>query len=69
MGRSSNSTNWSINLNIIATYAHPDDETRFLSGTLAMLAGKGIRTNFLIATRGEGTKMIEDILGFIFRRL
>ena len=41
-------------MDIIAAFAHPDDETRFLGGTLAMFAAKGIRVHLLIATRGEG---------------
>jgi LmbE family N-acetylglucosaminyl deacetylase len=54
MDRSSNSINWISNMDIIAAFAHPDDETRFLGGTLAMLAAKGIRVHLLITTRGEG---------------
>jgi hypothetical protein len=59
MDRSSDSINWSFNLDIIATFAYPDDETRFLGGTLAMLAVRGIRVHFLIATRGESGEIGE----------
>jgi len=34
--------------------AHPDDETIFVGGTLAMLAGEGFEVHIVSATRGEG---------------
>jgi len=46
-------------MDILAAFAHPDDETRFLGGTLAMLAAKGARVHILIATRGEGGEVGE----------
>jgi LmbE family N-acetylglucosaminyl deacetylase len=49
-------------MDILAAFAHPDDETRFLGGTLAMLAAKGIRVHLLIATRGEGGEVGEPPL-------
>lgn len=49
-------------MDILATFAHPDDETRFLGGTLAMLAAKGARVHILIATRGEGGEVGEPPL-------
>ncbi|OGO19267.1 MAG: hypothetical protein A2Z14_12925, partial [Chloroflexi bacterium RBG_16_48_8] len=49
-------------MDILAAFAHPDDETRFLGGTLAMLAVKGIRVHILIATRGEGGEVGEPPL-------
>ncbi len=44
-------------LTILAFFAHPDDETMFLGGTLAFLSGKGAEIHFLSATRGEGGEM------------
>lgn len=41
-------------LNILAIFAHPDDETMITGGTLALLASQGARVTFLSATRGEG---------------
>jgi N-acetylglucosamine malate deacetylase 2 len=41
-------------MNILAFFAHPDDETMLCGGTLALLAGAGARVHYLIATRGEG---------------
>jgi LmbE family N-acetylglucosaminyl deacetylase len=54
--------NWSFSMDIIAAFAHPDDETRFLGGTLAMLTTKGARVHILIATRGEGGEVGEPPL-------
>ena len=45
------------NLSILAFFAHPDDETMFMGGTLAFLAGRGAEIHFLSATRGEGGEM------------
>jgi LmbE family N-acetylglucosaminyl deacetylase len=41
-------------MNILAFFAHPDDETILIGGTLALLARSGARVHFLSATRGEG---------------
>ena len=41
-------------MNILAFFAHPDDETMLCGGTLALLAQQGARIHILIATRGEG---------------
>ena len=41
-------------MNILAFFAHPDDETVLIGGTLALLARSGARLHFLCATRGEG---------------
>jgi LmbE family N-acetylglucosaminyl deacetylase len=49
-------------MDILAAFAHPDDETRFLGGTLAMLAARGINVHILIATRGEGGEVGEPPL-------
>lgn len=41
-------------LSILAFFAHPDDETMFAGGTLALLAEKDAHVHYLCATRGEG---------------
>ena len=41
-------------MNILAFFAHPDDETQLGGGTLALLARSGARVHYLCATRGEG---------------
>jgi LmbE family N-acetylglucosaminyl deacetylase len=41
-------------MNILAFFAHPDDETILAGGTLALLARLGVRVHYLCATRGEG---------------
>lgn len=45
--------------NLLALFAHPDDETMLCGGTLALLAGAGVRVHFACATRGEGGEMGE----------
>jgi LmbE family N-acetylglucosaminyl deacetylase len=44
-------------MKILAFFAHPDDETMFLGGTLAYLADQGMEIHYLCATRGEGGEM------------
>ncbi len=34
-------------------FAHPDDESRIIGGTLARYAGEGVRVSLVVATRGE----------------
>jgi N-acetylglucosamine malate deacetylase 2 len=41
-------------MNILAFFAHPDDETMLCGGTLALLAAAGADVHYLLATRGEG---------------
>jgi len=41
-------------MNILAFFAHPDDETQLGGGTLALLARSGAHVHYLCATRGEG---------------
>jgi N-acetylglucosamine malate deacetylase 2 len=41
-------------MNILAFFAHPDDETMLCGGTLALLAAGGANVHYLLATRGEG---------------
>lgn len=52
----------SASLNVLAFFAHPDDETMLCGGTLALLARLGARVHILIATRGEGGEMGEPPL-------
>jgi len=49
--------NSSLALRILAFFAHPDDETMFLGGTLVFLADRGAEIHYLCATRGEGGEM------------
>jgi LmbE family N-acetylglucosaminyl deacetylase len=41
-------------MNILCVVAHPDDETVFAGGTLALLASRGAEAGILCCTRGEG---------------
>jgi N-acetylglucosamine malate deacetylase 2 len=41
-------------MNVLAFFAHPDDETMLAGGTLALLARGGAQVHYLCATRGEG---------------
>lgn len=47
------------NPNILAFFAHPDDETMLAGGTLALLAEAGATVHYLCATRGEGGEVGE----------
>lgn len=51
-----------MSLDLVAFFAHPDDETMLCGGTLALLASRGVRVHLLIATRGEGGEMGEPPL-------
>lgn len=44
-------------LRIMTFFAHPDDETMFMGGTLAYLAAAGAEVHYLCATQGEGGEM------------
>lgn len=46
-------------MKILTIFAHPDDETMFAGGTLALLARSGAETHYLCATRGEGGELGE----------
>jgi len=46
-------------MNILIIFAHPDDETMFAGGTLALLARAGAQIHYLCATRGEGGELGE----------
>ncbi len=41
-------------MNVLAFFAHPDDETMLAGGALALLSKLGHRVNYLLCTRGEG---------------
>lgn len=55
-------------LTIVGCFAHPDDETWVMSGSLAMLAAKGARCAVWTATRGEAGE-ISDGIGVTPERL
>ena len=44
-------------MNVLAFFAHPDDETMLSGGTLILLANLGARVEVLCATRGEGGEL------------
>ena len=46
-------------MKILTIIAHPDDETMFTGGTLALMAGAGADMHYLCATRGEGGELGE----------
>lgn len=46
-------------MNVLAFFAHPDDETMLAGGTLALLAEAGCQVHYLCATRGEGGEVGE----------
>jgi LmbE family N-acetylglucosaminyl deacetylase len=46
-------------VNILAVFAHPDDETMLCGGVLALLAQSGHAVHYLSATRGEGGEVGE----------
>jgi len=49
-------------MNVLAFFAHPDDETMLAGGTLALLAETGAAVHYLSATRGEGGELGEPPL-------
>jgi len=44
-------------MNIVAFFAHPDDETLLAGGTFALLSRQGASLTYLSATRGEGGEL------------
>ncbi len=46
-------------MNVLAFFAHPDDETMLSGGTLALLAKRSAQVHYLCATRGEGGEVGE----------
>ncbi len=49
-------------MNVLAFFAHPDDETILAGGVLALLAEAGAPVHLLCATRGEGGEVGEPPL-------
>lgn len=49
-------------MKILGIFAHPDDETILIGGTLALLADRGSEVTILSATRGEGGELGEPPL-------
>lgn len=49
-------------MNLLAFFAHPDDETMLAGGTLALLARSGFSVHYMSATRGEGGELGEPPL-------
>lgn len=49
-------------MNLLTFFAHPDDETMLIGGTLAILSQAGFGVHYLCATRGEGGEMGEPPL-------
>lgn len=49
-------------MNVLAFFAHPDDETMLSGGALALLSRFGAHVHFLCATRGEGGEVGEPPL-------
>ncbi len=49
-------------MNVLAFFAHPDDETMLAGGILALLARQGVQVHYLSATRGEGGEVGEPAL-------
>ena len=40
-------------LRLLCVFAHPDDESMGMGGTLAKYAAEGVETHLVCATRGE----------------
>ncbi|HNN13427.1 MAG TPA: PIG-L family deacetylase, partial [Anaerolineales bacterium] len=40
-------------LKLLAVFAHPDDESMGMGGTLAKYAAEGVQTHLVCASRGE----------------
>ena len=47
---------------LLAIFAHPDDESIMMGGTLAHYARRGVSVNLLCATRGEWGNISDDLL-------
>jgi N-acetylglucosamine malate deacetylase 2 len=46
-------------VNILAVFAHPDDETMLAGGILALASQSGMQVDYVCATRGEGGEVGE----------
>ncbi|MGD2057489.1 MAG: PIG-L deacetylase family protein [Anaerolineales bacterium] len=62
MDQSSNGRIGTGEMKILGIFAHPDDETILIGGTLAMLTSRGAKLHVLSATRGEGGELGEPAL-------
>jgi LmbE family N-acetylglucosaminyl deacetylase len=49
---------------LLGVFAHPDDETFGIGGTLALYARRGVETHVVCATRGEVGEAPSDLRGF-----
>ncbi len=49
-------------MNVLAFFAHPDDETMMAGGALALLAQHQVQVHYYSATRGEGGEVGEPAL-------
>jgi len=49
---------------LLGVFAHPDDETFGIGGTLALYARRGVETHVVCATRGEVGEAPDDLKGF-----
>ena len=49
---------------LLGVFAHPDDETFGIGGTLALYASRGVGTHVVCATKGEVGEAPEDLKGF-----
>lgn len=49
-------------MNVLAFFAHPDDETMLAGGIFALLAKNGAQVHYVSATRGEGGELGEPPL-------
>lgn len=49
-------------MKLLGIFAHPDDETILIGGTLAMLTSRGAELHIVSATRGEGGELGEPPL-------
>lgn len=49
---------------LLAVFAHPDDETFGIGGTLALYARRGVEVHLVCATRGEVGEAPPDLRGF-----
>ncbi len=49
-------------MNVLAFFAHPDDETMMAGGALMLLAQRGFQVHYYSATRGEGGEVGEPPL-------
>jgi LmbE family N-acetylglucosaminyl deacetylase len=49
---------------LLGVFAHPDDETFGVGGTLALYARRGVETHVVCATRGEVGEAPDDLKGF-----